>query len=51
MNIMATQAQQAPAVARPPIDHASLVPKISIRDLNFYYGEGSRAEEHHLVPL
>ena len=40
MNIMATQAQQAPAVARPPIDHASLVPKILIRDLNFYYGEG-----------
>ena len=40
MNIMATQAQQAPVVARPPIDHASLVPKISIRDLNFYYGEG-----------
>ncbi len=40
MNIMATQAQHAPAVARPAIDHADLVPKISIRDLNFYYGEG-----------
>ena len=40
MNIMATQAQKAPVVARPPIDHASLVPKILIRDLNFYYGEG-----------
>jgi len=40
MNIMATQAQQAPVVARPPIDRANLVPKISIRDLNFYYGEG-----------
>ena len=51
MNIMATQAQQAPVVARPPIDHGSLVPKILIRDLNFYYGAGSRAEEHHLVPL
>jgi phosphate transport system ATP-binding protein len=39
MNIMAAQAQQAPAVARPPIDATSLVPKIAIRDLNFYYGD------------
>ena len=50
MNIMATQAQQAPAVARPPIDHASLVPKISIRDLNFYYGEG-HALKNITLPL
>jgi phosphate transport system ATP-binding protein len=45
MNIMATQAQQAPVVARPPIDHASLVPKILIRDLNFYYGEGQALKD------
>src|SRR5262245_60563438 len=39
MNILSPQTA-APAVARPQIDPASLVTKISIRNLNFYYGQG-----------
>ncbi len=38
MNIMSPQTQPAPVVARASVDEATLVPKIAIRDLNFYYG-------------
>jgi phosphate transport system ATP-binding protein len=38
MNVMSPQSQQAQAAARPATDAAALVPKITIRDLNFYYG-------------
>jgi phosphate transport system ATP-binding protein len=38
MNVMSPQSQQAQAAARPAADAAALVPKIIIRDLNFYYG-------------
>jgi phosphate transport system ATP-binding protein len=38
MNMMSAAATQPAVAARPAIDYASLVPKISIQNLKFYYG-------------
>ncbi len=44
MNMLSPQTV-APAVARPQIDPASLVTKISIHNLNFYYGQAQALKD------
>jgi phosphate transport system ATP-binding protein len=39
MNMMSSSSQPLTAVSRPPVDYASLVTKISIQNLKFFYGD------------
>jgi phosphate transport system ATP-binding protein len=45
MNVMSTHTQSPPAVHRAEIDASSLVTKIAISKLNFYYGESQALKD------
>ena len=44
---MSVASVAVPSVSAAPIDQAGLAEKITIRDLNFFYGEFESTEIHH----